>query len=242
MVPLQEAHNSGAYSWDAGRREAFANDLVLSKALIAVSASANRSKGARDPAEWLPTNASHRCDYVKNWMEVKRRYGLEIDSAEREAIEAVLGAPISAGSRLESAGWDEIKRQSSSAVFGLGVRKLSQCAYSSQVSPSDQIQITVSVLPDRAHIGQRFDIFLVADIPAGLFSIDPAGRFTPFNGDVASLVPFQDDVYLRQSQEVSVFTGALNDELVMNLFIGYATEGGDFVYTGAPLPLRVTDN
>jgi hypothetical protein len=30
-----------------------------------VSASANRSKGARDPAVWLPPNQEFHCEYVR---------------------------------------------------------------------------------------------------------------------------------------------------------------------------------
>ena len=54
MVPLAEAWVSGAHNWTADRREDYANDLGFADSLIAVSASSNRSKGARDPAEWLP--------------------------------------------------------------------------------------------------------------------------------------------------------------------------------------------
>ncbi|WP_143688475.1 hypothetical protein [Streptomyces barkulensis] len=54
MVPLAGAWDSGAHSWDAQRREAFANDLDAGYALIAVTVSTNRSKGDQDPAERLP--------------------------------------------------------------------------------------------------------------------------------------------------------------------------------------------
>ena len=58
MVPLKEAHESGAYLWSATKKKEYANDLSASESLIAVSGSANRSKGSRDPAEWLPINTS----------------------------------------------------------------------------------------------------------------------------------------------------------------------------------------
>ena len=61
MVPLAEAWDSGAWNWDAQQREAFANDLTHAEALIAVSASSNRSKGDQDPAEWQPPSASADC-------------------------------------------------------------------------------------------------------------------------------------------------------------------------------------
>jgi hypothetical protein len=56
VVALGEAWRSGGATWDGARREAFANDLDDPGALIAVTASANRSKGDRDPASWQPPN------------------------------------------------------------------------------------------------------------------------------------------------------------------------------------------
>ena len=89
MVPLKEAWDSGANAWSAERREAFANDLDLPEALIAVSASSNRSKSARDPAEWLPTAGSYVCQYVKDWMSVKTKWQLSVDQREFEALRSV---------------------------------------------------------------------------------------------------------------------------------------------------------
>ena len=51
MVPLGNAHDSGAWNWSANRREQYANYLDDPQHLIAVKASANRSKGARGPEE-----------------------------------------------------------------------------------------------------------------------------------------------------------------------------------------------
>lgn len=86
MVPLKEAWVSGASAWTPARREAFANDLGWSGSLLAVSASSNRSKGDRDPARWMPTNASYRCAYLFDWIDVKYRWSLSVDTAERAAI------------------------------------------------------------------------------------------------------------------------------------------------------------
>lgn len=86
VVPLAEAWHSGAYAWTAARREAFANDLGVPWALLAVFAGSNRAKGDRDPAEWLPPLVSDRCEYVVDWVAVKVRWQLAIDDAEREAL------------------------------------------------------------------------------------------------------------------------------------------------------------
>ena len=90
LVPLAEVHRSGGHLWTAQMREQYANDLRHRDTLIAVSASANRSKGDRDPASWLPSNEGYRCTYVRSWILVKATYRLQFDPAERQTIANVL--------------------------------------------------------------------------------------------------------------------------------------------------------
>jgi hypothetical protein len=87
LVPLAEAWDSGAYGWTPGEREAYANDLGVPWALIAVTAASNRAKGDRDPAEWMPPLASYECTYLVDWVSVKVRWGLSVDEAERGALD-----------------------------------------------------------------------------------------------------------------------------------------------------------
>jgi hypothetical protein len=91
VVPLKEAWDSGAWSWTPARRQAYANDLGDSRTLRAVSATSNRSKGDRDPAQWLPPLTSFRCTYVSDWVAVKVRWRLTVDPLERTALKRVLG-------------------------------------------------------------------------------------------------------------------------------------------------------
>lgn len=86
MVPLAEAWGSGARRWTTSVREAFANDLGYAGSLIAVTASSNRSKGDQDPAEWLPPRTAYRCTYVSEWIAVKWRWRLTVDSSEQASL------------------------------------------------------------------------------------------------------------------------------------------------------------
>ena len=86
MVPLSEAWDSGAWNWNADQRKYFANDLDQPFFLIAVTASSNRSKSDRDPAEWMPPNANYLCEYVRIWIEIKRAWDLSVDQAEHDYL------------------------------------------------------------------------------------------------------------------------------------------------------------
>jgi hypothetical protein len=90
MVPLAEAWDSGAASWDAGRRQAFANDLDHPQALRAVSASSNRSKGDLDPGQWKPTRDAAWCEYANDWVTVKKAWDLTADQNEVDDLRVML--------------------------------------------------------------------------------------------------------------------------------------------------------
>jgi hypothetical protein len=87
LVPLKEAHVSGAASWPRARKRAYATTLEDPNVLIAVEAGANMAKGAQGPADWLPER--NRCAYVQRWAAVKTAWELTIDPRERRAIERV---------------------------------------------------------------------------------------------------------------------------------------------------------
>ncbi len=87
MVPLAEAWDSGARSWTTSTRQAFANDLGDYRTLVGVTDDVNQAKGDQDPSSWLPQY--DRCRYVREWVAVKLRWRLSIDSAERSALNSV---------------------------------------------------------------------------------------------------------------------------------------------------------
>jgi Protein of unknown function (DUF1524) len=85
VVPLANAWRSGAADWTDERRGEFANDLD-SPELLAVSASANRSKGDQDPAQWKPPRRETWCQYAQDWIGVKSHWRLSVTAAEKDAL------------------------------------------------------------------------------------------------------------------------------------------------------------
>ena len=104
MVPLAEAWDSGAWTWPATRRRAYANDLGDPRPLRAVTASTNRSKGDDGPDEWMPPRAAFACRYLAEWVAVKARWGLSVDQAEHDAIARRLRSCAATELRIRTAG------------------------------------------------------------------------------------------------------------------------------------------
>jgi hypothetical protein len=50
-------------------------------------ASANRSKGAQGPLEWLPPNVDYRCEYVTRFHRIVLTYRLEYQPGEAAAMD-----------------------------------------------------------------------------------------------------------------------------------------------------------
>jgi hypothetical protein len=84
MVPLAEAWDSGARSWTTATRQSYANDLGDSRSLVGVTDSVNQAKGDQDPREWMPTY--DKCRYLREWVAVKHRWRLSVDSGEKSAL------------------------------------------------------------------------------------------------------------------------------------------------------------
>jgi hypothetical protein len=95
VVALKEAWDSGAWAWSAAQRKAFANDTSDSRTLLAVTDSVNQSKSDRDPSNWLPPLQSYTCTYLGNWIAVKVRWNLSMDSSEFGRIKNLLQSTCS---------------------------------------------------------------------------------------------------------------------------------------------------
>ena len=90
-VPLKNAHDSGGWTWDAERKEAYANYLEDDDHLVAISSRHNRSKGARGPEEWAPPDNSLWCQYAFDWAEIKATWGLTMTPVESHIVMDMIG-------------------------------------------------------------------------------------------------------------------------------------------------------
>jgi len=87
MVPLAEAWDSGARTWTDAVRRDFANDLGDYRTLVGVTDDVNQAKGDQDVAQWLPTY--DRCRYLREFVAVKLRWRLTVDSGEKAAMSSL---------------------------------------------------------------------------------------------------------------------------------------------------------
>ena len=90
MVPLRAIWIAGANEWDKDKRSQYSNGFGIKSRmrswLIPVQASANRSKGARGPEEWLPARERYHLHYAAAWIAAKRYWGASITAAEKAAL------------------------------------------------------------------------------------------------------------------------------------------------------------
>lgn len=87
MVALKNVWISGGQQLSQDQRLAVANDPLN---LMASQASANRSKGDANAAEWLPSHKPFRCRYVAIQISVKKKYALAVTRPEADAMRRVL--------------------------------------------------------------------------------------------------------------------------------------------------------
>ena len=134
LVPLKEAHDSGAHAWSKSKKRDYANDMSHPDHLIAVSARANRSKGAKDPSEWMPPDQSYWRQYAEAWTGIKIRWGLTADSSEISVLQDVLGSSAQMPEQAPEANCSAIGRsstkkkkkvsiQSSGAAYQCGAKR-----------------------------------------------------------------------------------------------------------------------
>jgi len=81
IIPLKWAHGHGGDRWTLAQKRSFANDP---ENLLPVYSSANRSKGAKGPDDWMPS--INKCEYANRWRQLLNKYQLIVLPVEQTAL------------------------------------------------------------------------------------------------------------------------------------------------------------
>ena len=237
-VALLEAHRSGAAEWDTAKKRAFANDLVNSYALQAMDDSINTSKSDNDPANWLPSNEASRCDYVKNWVEVKSLYALTYDDAEKAAIEGILGTTIDNGARKAVSGL-QASTSEVAGRFSLGITDNDNCGYSSTGNLNTSVLINFAIAPKENHLNELVDILVVAVLGTNVYSISDQLQLVPYTGDASQLVAFVPQTTFKESRQFKFIKTSLDAPIDVSIYLAYRLANGDLVYSSQPFSVKI---
>ena len=92
VVSLKDAYDSGASSWGASRKKAFANDRSNH---VPSCGRVNSSKGSEGPSDFLRRSNDGKgleyeivrfCEYVEKYYAVKVKYGLSLVSNDKKTF------------------------------------------------------------------------------------------------------------------------------------------------------------
>lgn len=89
MVPLKNAYMTGAHEWNYKKRCLYANFLGNDFHLLAVKGSENLHKSDNSPSGYMPPNSKYKCQYLKDWLEIKAIWKLRITPKEATAIQNI---------------------------------------------------------------------------------------------------------------------------------------------------------
>ena len=90
LVPLQAAHDAGAWEWDNSMKRAFATDINFAPSLITLGARSIEARGNQTPDLWRPPDEAAWCGYAMDWLSVKERWMLTFAEAEVAALDSML--------------------------------------------------------------------------------------------------------------------------------------------------------
>ncbi len=102
-VPAAIAYISGGADWSQSTRQAYLTDTDHPATLVITAADSGHNPRNQDPSLWRPSQQSIWCAYAIDWVAVKVRWGLNVTTSERVALNEMLdtcGSPESSGADL----------------------------------------------------------------------------------------------------------------------------------------------
>lgn len=90
LVALKNAYMTGAHEWNFEKRCLYSNYMGNAFHLLSVNGRENLKKSDHSPAGYTPPNRAYKCQFVKQWLNVKLIWGLRVTPVERQAIQEVV--------------------------------------------------------------------------------------------------------------------------------------------------------
>lgn len=135
----------------------------------------------------------------------------------------------------------------STSTFLVGVTRDNGASYVNTASVSDNVEIRGEIRPESGNVNQVADIFVVDRLvndQGGHISFSmrtAAGVWEPWNGTVALLQPFREDVSLTSGFQLTMFNGTLGTAGNHRLFLGYMAPDGVLRYHPTGVPVTITE-
>jgi hypothetical protein len=108
------------------------------------------------------------------------------------------------------------------ASFSLKVESGTSAA---QLSSQQVLDISISIKPDSANLGRNGSIFAIFVKNGSFFLLRPDRAFSSWNGEIETLLPFRQDVYLTEITGVHMLSGRLSDPGQYQIFTAYRADG-----------------
>jgi hypothetical protein len=129
----------------------------------------------------------------------------------------------------------------SNATYAIGLSLDGGATFVETARLADTISITGIIRPEPEHVGQTADIFIVDRINIANFEMRTQdGVYVPWNGNVASLIPWRENQVLTNEFPVEIFTGTLGVAGDHRLFLGYLPADGILRYTPTAHRIDIT--
>lgn len=128
------------------------------------------------------------------------------------------------------------------ATFAAGLSRDNGSSFATTATTHDSVLIQGRINPDPAHIGAKGDLYVVVRTGNQFVMRVASGAFLPWNGYVATLLPFQENITLGSSHTVEVYRGQIATSGDHRVYVGYLPKLGNtgLIYSGTALRLGIT--
>ena len=118
--------------------------------------------------------------------------------------------------------------------------QLESTSSTGRLSTQQLLDIAIAFTPDPHETDLKAAVFAVVVKNNAFYLLRPDRRFTPWNGDIGTLLPFAEDVTLADTTRVQLLTGKLSEPGEYQIFVAYSAQNqAPLKFTPQPAVLLV---